>query len=44
MEDNHGDDQADDRVKVELEAPGGEPDDQAGRDYANVAERITEYG
>ena len=43
MEDNHGDDQADDRVEVELPAPGRQPDHQARRNDADVAQGIPEY-
>jgi hypothetical protein len=38
--DDHGDDQADDRVKVVLEFPLREPNDQAGSDDPNIAKGV----
>lgn len=41
-EDDDGDDERDQRVKVEPAGPGREPDDQAGGDDADVAERVAQ--
>lgn len=39
-EDNDGNDEGDEGIKVVFEGPGGEPDDESGGDNADVAESV----